>query len=370
MAGTMNKNISRRDFFKLGALALGSLAFSTDTFRQIASPSGQPVYNLFPLPQDELSNAGEKLGRVAYKSISLFQEPNVDSKQIGYKFIDEIFNIYYELSPSSGPEWNPLWYRVWGGYLHSAHIQQVKMHFNKPLESMPKRKHQLCEVTVPFTQIYQFTKEKGWQPKNRLYYETTHWAVGIDEGPDKQPWYRLYDELLETEYHVPAIHLRPVPDEELTPLSPDVSPGDKRIEVSLQWQTLTAYEKGQVVFETRISSGIPSGDIPPTGTTTPAGDWNIFSKMPTKHMGDGLLTGAPDVYTLPGVPWTMFFHPTGVAFHGAYWHNNYGVPMSHGCVNMRPKDAKWLFRWTTPVWSPDDEKFWEKNGNGTAVHVE
>jgi hypothetical protein len=43
--------------------------------------------------------------------------------------------------------------------------------------------------------------------------------------------------------------------------------------------------------------------------------------------------------------------------------------MSHGCVNMRPADAKWLFRWTTPVWSNSDERFWEKRGFGTAVHV-
>jgi lipoprotein-anchoring transpeptidase ErfK/SrfK len=86
-------------------------------------------------------------------------------------------------------------------------------------------------------------------------------------------------------------------------------------------------------------------------------------------MGNGVLTGAPDVYTLPGVPWTVFFHNSGVAFHGAYWHNNFGVPMSHGCVNMRPADAKWLFRWTTPLWSNEDERYWEKRGYGTAVHV-
>jgi hypothetical protein len=43
--------------------------------------------------------------------------------------------------------------------------------------------------------------------------------------------------------------------------------------------------------------------------------------------------------------------------------------MSHGCVNMRPTDAKWLFRWTTPVWSNTDDMYWEKRGFGTAVHV-
>ncbi len=72
-------------------------------------------------------------------------------------------------------------------------------------------------------------------------------------------------------------------------------------------------------------------------------------------MGDGNLTSDIEAYELPGVPWTSFFEPeTGVAFHGTYWHNNFGIPMSHGCVNMRTHEAKWLFRWATPVSSPTD----------------
>jgi len=74
---------------------------------------------------------------------------------------------------------------------------------------------------------------------------------------------------------------------------------------------------------------------------------------------------------LPGVPWTCFFAQGGYAFHGTYWHNNFGLQMSHGCINMRNADAKWLFRWTTPVFaekieSPDD---WEKTGFGTRVDI-
>ncbi len=347
----MGNILSRREFLKLGGLVLGGLAIP------------------FPPPEDERSYPAGEVGRVAHKSISVFKEPKVDGETVAYRFLDELLNIYYEVAPPSGPAWNPLWYRVWGGYVHSAYIQRTRIRFNQPMREIPETGHQLVEVTVPYTQIYYYSKASGWEPKNRLYYETTHWAVGIDEGPDRQPWYRLYDELLEHEYHVPAIHLRPVPDEELTPLSPDVPAHKKRIEIRLQEQRLTAYEDDQAVFETLISSGIPNGDIPPKGTSTPQGHWNVYSKMPTKHMGDGILTGAPDVYTLPGVPWTIFFHTTGVAFHGAYWHNNFGVPMSHGCVNMRPADAKWLFRWTTPVWSNTDERYWEKRGFGTAVHV-
>ena len=68
----------------------------------------------------------------------------------------------------------------------------------------------------------------------------------------------------------------------------------------------------------------------------------------------------------------MFFHETGVAFHGAYWHNNFGVRMSHGCVNMRPEEAKWLFRWCDPKFDVPvkDRSGWEKRGYGTMVYVE
>jgi hypothetical protein len=71
--------------------------------------------------------------------------------------------------------------------------------------------------------------------------------------------------------------------------------------------------------------------------------------MPSKHMGEGRLTDNLEDYELVGVPWTAFFDPRGYAIHGAYWHNNFGVPMSRGCINLKPDEAKWLFRWLTPV---------------------
>ena len=66
-------------------------------------------------------------------------------------------------------------------------------------------------------------------------------------------------------------------------------------------------------------------------------------------MGDGQLTAEIEAYELPGVPWTTFFAPNGVAFHGTYWHDNFGMTMSRGCVNMRTEEAKWLFRWIMPA---------------------
>lgn len=347
----MSKSLSRRDFLKLGSLAIGGLALTS-----------------FPPPGDDIQYSGEETGRVTIKSVSIHKEPNDKSQILFQRYRDEILHLYYRVSPPTGPDWNPLWYRTWGGYVHSAYIQRVKTHYNQPMSSMPSRGRQLCELTVPYTDTYVYHKGREWEKKLRLYYETTHWITGIIEGPDGSPWYKVYDEL-EYEYYALAEHLRPVADEEISPLSPDVPAYLKRIEVSLQSQALLAYERDNVVFETKISSGLPSGQNPPEGTNTPVGNWNIYSKMPSKHMGDGNLTSDLKAYELTGVPWTIFFQESGVAFHGAYWHDNFGNPMSHGCVNMRPKDAWWLFRWSTPVWSPDDSMFWEKRGFGTAVRV-
>ncbi len=83
-------------------------------------------------------------------------------------------------------------------------------------------------------------------------------------------------------------------------------------------------------------------------------------------MGNGQVTADIYAYELPGVPWVSYFHETGVAFHGTYWHDNFGNEMSHGCVNMTPAEAKWLFRWLTP---PSEADARITKGYGTRVIV-
>ena len=104
-----------------------------------------------------------------------------------------------------------------------------------------------------------------------------------------------------------------------------------------------------------------------SATSTPKGTFNVASKMPSKHMGDGVLTSDPEAYELPGVPWVSFFEVgLGIACHGTYWHNNFGSPMSHGCINMRNEDAKWIYRWSSPVIKNEE---WHHIGYGTIVKV-
>jgi lipoprotein-anchoring transpeptidase ErfK/SrfK len=204
-------------------------------------------------------------------------------------------------------------------------------------------------------------------------------VTGVESGPDGRGWYQITSELSKTEkYLVPPEHLRIIPPSEYAPISTHISPEKKRIEISLREQTLRAFEDGSEVMSARISSGIPNkrlpeGELP---TATPEGRFVIYSKMPSKHMGS--IAGGPEVdenggFTLPGVPWTSFFKsPGGYALHGTYWHQNFGLQMSHGCVNMRNQDALWLFRWSTPVFDPEQiesHSDWERTGNGTQVYI-
>ena len=330
------RSISRRDFLKLFGLAAGGMAFTPFL----------PPFNEF---EDRY------LVRVTTKSVSVYSKPDDTSVIVGQWFRDDLVTVYDEVN-SGTPAYNPIWYRVWGGYMHRARLQKVNVLYNEPLSIIPEGTRQLGEVTVPYAQVMRYTRAYGWQPLDfRLYYESVHWMDGIDEGPDGHPWYRIYDELVSVPYHVPAIHMHPIPPEELDAISPDVPFESKRIEVNLTTQVLTAYEYDQAALQTKISSGIVAGryTLKELSTKTPNGEFHIEEKMPSKHMGDGNLAADIDDYELPGVPWTCFFTDVGHAFHGTYWHDNFGNPMSHGCINMRIPDAKWLFRWARPPHKAD-----------------
>jgi hypothetical protein len=342
------RSLSRRDFLKLGGLSLGSLAFS---------PSVRKI----------LDFDDSNLVRVATKSVSVYSKPSDQSSIISTWYRDELLHMYGEVKADE-PEHNPIWYRVWGGYLHRSHLQRVKILLNDTLPALEEGVPRLVEVTVPFTEPWRTSKAFGWQQLGfRLYYQSTHWVQAIETGPAGDPWYRVTDDLAGT-YHINPLHVRPIPLEEMAPITPDVPLEKKRIEVNLTMQTLTAYENDKALLKTTISSGIPNGPRGKDGlsTKTPQGEFRILEKDPAKHMGNGNLFADADDYELPGVPWTCFFTTQGHAFHGTYWHENFGVPMSHGCVNMRTEDAKWLFRWALPKHETGKPT---NRGYGTLVQV-
>lgn len=118
--------------------------------------------------------------------------------------------------------------------------------------------------------------------------------------------------------------------------APSTSNG-KAIVVSVNTQRIYAFENGQLVRSHLVSTGLPK-------TPTVLGDYSVY----VKYVADDM--SGPD-YFLPQVPYTMYFHQ-GYAIHGTYWHNQFGRPMSHGCVNLPVGESEWFFQWAevgTPV---------------------
>lgn len=117
---------------------------------------------------------------------------------------------------------------------------------------------------------------------------------------------------------------------------------DRWIHVDLSDQTLVAYEGDRAVFATLVSTGRE-------GFATPTGTFRIQSKHVSTTMDDP--SSATEAYSIEDVPWTMYFEGS-YALHAAFWHDNFGRVRSHGCVNLAPADARWLFEWTGPALPP------------------
>ena len=121
-------------------------------------------------------------------------------------------------------------------------------------------------------------------------------------------------------------------------LTKSTPPSTKRIVVNLSQEMLYAYDGNTLFMQEPISTGLEL-------TPTPVGTFQVFKKTPSRYM-QGPIPGVSDqYYDLPGVPWNLYFTADGAVIHGAYWHNHFGQPWSHGCVNLPPQKAKELYLW-------------------------
>ncbi len=122
---------------------------------------------------------------------------------------------------------------------------------------------------------------------------------------------------------------------------------EKWIEVDLSKQRLYAHQGDKIVYDFPISSGLP-------WTPTVTGEFRIWAKVFAQRMKGGSVENGT-YYNLPNVPFVQYFYKA-YGLHGAYWHNDFGKPRSHGCVNLRPVDAQALYYWTNPV-MPEGKKY-------------
>ena len=133
------------------------------------------------------------------------------------------------------------------------------------------------------------------------------------------------------------------------PTPPEGVPGDSWISVNLQEQTVAVYDHRQLVYATLASTGAP-------GRWTRPGLFQVVERLEHDDMEGGSTRDPSDAYFLEDVPWVLYFDG-GRALHAAYWHNRYGFPHTHGCVNLAPVDAHWLYNWAelgtwVYVWDP------------------
>ncbi|MBI3283218.1 L,D-transpeptidase [Candidatus Curtissbacteria bacterium] len=140
----------------------------------------------------------------------------------------------------------------------------------------------------------------------------------------------------------------------------------KRIEVDLTNQRVYAFENDRKVYEFTVSTG--------KWYPTPTGTFRIWGKSRFQKMSGGS-RALGTYYYLPNIPYIMWFSggnvsaARGFSFHGTYWHNNFGNPMSHGCINMRTEDAEKLYYWSSPNPGNSNTPKATKDNPGTLIVI-
>ena len=335
--------LSRRDFLKLTASgALGLVLSELGVDRAFAAP-----------PTSK--------GLALFSGVAIMDAPFANANQVEAIGKDQVFELLGEVQGDYLSNVNnATWYVVNGGYVHSGPVLPVETNYQKPVYTLPAE-GQLAEVCAPYSLTYRspFSNSNN---AHRLYYESTHWVKKvIVDRDEKSVWYEIFDKELKKSFYVPSYNLRLIPNDELTQLSPEVPNEEKLLHVDLVSQVVTAFEGQKMVLSVRCASG-------QRGTDTPKGQWRTYHKGPSIHMtnrGDAVA----NIYNLAGVPWTSFFTGSGHAFHGTYWHNDYGRRRSNGCINLPSSVAKWVYRWTSPV-VPANVDYLHQPDQGTNVIIE
>jgi hypothetical protein len=354
-----HRRFSRRDFLKLTGAGLGSLVFNPSRafdFEYLTSPKQLPQF-----PNSQI------IGRVVDHDVALRSQPTNDpdisiaklpadtlvewGRQVVGNVIGGLTNQRYVETPQ--------------GFIYSSVVQPTRNLPNMPITEIPSGLPGFwAEVTVPYVELaHEGVVASPWLQSNieynfppRLYYGQVVWMdkIRTNNGFVEYRWnedvnghgygYGAYGEF----FWADGAGFKVLTDADVAPIDPEVDPNDKRIEADLDYQTLSCFEGNTEVYFCRISSGINYD--PATGEVndkfaTPVGNLLTHWKIISQNMTAGSFQSG---YSTPAVPWSTMISGDGVAIHGAFWHNAFGEKRSHGCINVTPEDAKWIFRWTTP----------------------
>lgn len=330
--------IGRRDFIRVGA----------------ASMAGWSLRPWLAYAAQEFPDA-ERLGRVCVGKVDVKATPDADGTTVGTLYEDAVVVWLRERVGRHPYRINQTWVETPDGYLYAPELQPVHNRPNDAVEDLKETSlgsGMWVEVTVPWVRVVLDNPppRSPWlkntdQP--RLYYSQILWVDAIRQAEDGTSWYRINERFgFGDIFWAPAAAFRPLGADEISPIRPEVE--EKEVVVDVNHQTMACYESGEEVYFCQVSTGAKFNAEGQSVDkwSTPVGPHPIWRKVISLHMVGGTTGGG---YDLPGIGWTTLFSGDGVAIHSTFWHNDFGVPRSHGCVNARPADAKWVFRWVTPA---------------------
>jgi hypothetical protein len=352
--------ITRRDFITIGGFSIGGLLFG-----QI-----RPPIELVEFPESE------RLGRVTVGKVEIKIRPDSDSQTTGILYQDAVVEWLQEVVGRNPYRITQRWVETPDGYIWSPYLQPVQNLPNDPILSLPETslgEGMWTEVSVPWVDLILDNPpaRSPWLENTdtpRLYYSQILWVDQVRTDSEGKRWLRANERYGNEgdRFWAAAEAFKEIKAEDILPIHPEVK--EKRIVVNVSDQTLSCFEGKDEVYFCRVSTGAKYDAYgnQVDKWATPLGPHPIWRKLISIHMSGGTTGGG---YDLPGIGWTSLFAGNGVAIHSTFWHNNFGVPMSHGCVNARPQDSKWIFRWSEPTISLDPGDMTVSMPGGTIVEV-
>lgn len=343
----MNRDIlSRKNFIKL--LGLGITSVGIKPISRLTNQDKFPDY--------------ERLGRVCIIGrVDIKSAPNEGSQTVGVLYEDAVIPWVREVVAKE-PNYNYFsqrWIETVDGFVFAANIQPVKNLPNQPIDNLPPLslgEGMWAEVTVPYADVTLVNgpSSNSWVHARidqglplRVYYGQVYFIDRVKTDEYGSIYYRANPNYYGGVdlFWVPAEAMHLIKPEELEPINLEAE--NKKIIVDVSRQILSCFEGETEVYFCRVSTGAKYnmyGNSVEKWSTS-LGSYLISRKFISLQMSGGT-SGAP--YDLPGIGWVSVFATGGVAIHATVWHNDFGTPKSHGCVNTLPDDARWIFRWSLP----------------------
>jgi len=359
--------LTRRQTLKLIAATAAAAALS-------------PVFHArarYPIPTSQPDGDEDVwawMGR-AIHTLAFYEKPSTSTTRLDVRSRDQVFSITRQVhAPFSAH--NDLWYETPLGYVHSAWVLPVRVYPPQPFIRDVGEWGFWGEVSQPFTEAYAQPSPQSTKVY-RFYGGTVYHVVDAFEDEQGVGWYKVFDEFPPTDpthQWVLAQDVRRIPRAEMAPIHPFA--GEKRIEVDLDKQRLTCFEGSRIVFTTLVASGLgmsQSEDGTAMDLATHTGETFVMLKQASRHMSNQPYPGGPPtvggIFDLPGIPWNSFFDLSGTAIHGTYWHNDFGIRRSHGCLNVSIAAARWIYRWVYPIGGYEDDFIPANYRVGTPINI-